>query len=81
MCLKRFETDNIITCQLKCDQRSCDKKFIKTTGIFHVGKWFCAERCINDDKDIQLFNEMEEKNSKMLAEQAAEESEEGEIDL
>ena len=46
-----------------------------------MGKWFCAERCINDDKDIQLFNEMEEKNSKMLAEQAAEESDEGEIDL
>ena len=46
-----------------------------------MGKWFCAERCINDDKDIQLFNEMEEKNSKMLAEQGAEESEEGEIDL
>jgi len=48
-------------CQLKAGgERTCDKKFVKAGGIFHVGKYFCAEACINDDEDIKSFNEMEE---------------------
>ena len=55
---------------------------MKSTGIFHVGKWLCSEACISDDDDIKKFNEMEENTAKLLAEEAAdEESEENEIDL
>ena len=79
--MQRYEFDNILSCQLKADSRQCANKFVKTSGIFHIGKWFCAERCINDDSDIRQFNEMEEKNAKMISEQGAESSEEGEIDL
>ena len=72
--------DNILTCQLK-GARTCANKFIKAGGIFTVGKWICSEPCMNEDSDIKQFNDMEEKNSKLQAEQDAEESEEVEIDL
>lgn len=81
ICLQRYETDNIISCQLKSDSRTCTKKFVKSTGIFTVGKWCCTEACINDDVDIKIYNDLEEKNSRMLADQDADLSEEGEIDL
>ena len=39
---------------------SCDAKFVKSSGIFTIGKYFCGEDCINDDVDVKQFNEMEE---------------------
>ena len=71
-----------MSCQLSCPDRKCDKKFVKASAIFTVGKYFCGESCINDDSDIKRFNELESQAAKLQAEQEAEEeSEEGEIDL
>ena len=81
MCLKRYESDNIMSCQLKAETRKCDKQFVKASGLFSVGKYFCAEACIDDDDDIKRFNAQEAEAAKMKAEQDAEESEEYEIDL
>jgi hypothetical protein len=54
---------------------------VKSTGIFHIGKWLCAEACITDDDDIKKFNEMEENAAKLLAEEAVDDESDGEIDL
>lgn len=81
-CLKRYEVDNIMTCMLRSGTRSCKTQFVKSTGIFHLGKYLCAEKCINDDDDIKKFNELEENSAKLEAENAADDlSDEGEIDL
>lgn len=60
LCLQRFESDNIMKCMKRAGESTCDKKFVKASGIFHLGKYFCAEPCINEDDDIKRFNEMEE---------------------
>ena len=64
-CLGRYESDNIISCQLRADGRACNNKFVKSSGIFSVGKWLCCEGCLGDDSDIRSFNEMEERAAKM----------------
>ena len=65
------------------DGHKCDKKFVKASGVFTLGKYFCTESCINDDDDIKKFNKMEEESQRMQAEAKALEndSDEGEIDL
>ena len=81
-CLKRFTGDNILSCQLRSGARSCKTRFVKSTGIFNIGKWLCSEACVNDDDDIERFNELEAQAAKLQAENDVnEESEEGEIDL
>lgn len=49
-----------MTCQLKDNGRTCDAKFVKASGLFTVGKYFCSEACIDADEDMKRFNEMEE---------------------
>ena len=70
-------------CQLRQGERTCDKLFVKATGIFTLGKYFCKEKCIDEDDDIKTFNKMEEESARMAAEAEAMQdlSSEGEIDL
>ena len=71
-----------MSCQMKGSAKpSCDAKFVKSSGIFTIGKYFCGEDCINDDVDVKQFNEMEEQNARLEADLQADLSEEGEIDL
>ena len=69
--MHRFESDNILKCQLRAGVRTCQKKFVKSVGIFHVGKYLCSETCFSDDDDIKKFTEMEENSAKLLAEEGA----------
>jgi len=70
-----------MVCQLKTANRTCSAKFVKATGIFTVGKYFCTEACIDADDDVKRFNEMEAQSKRLEAELGDDGSDEGEIDL
>lgn len=48
-----------------------------------MGKWFCDDACVNDDKDLEELRQMEELAERQAADDAALEDfdSEGEIDL
>ena len=64
MCLKSFEDANLVSCQLKEDEKEnekgcCEAKFTKSDGVFLLGKWFCKDECANKDSEIKRLLEME----------------------
>ena len=55
------------------------QKFLKTNGIFRLGKWFCSDECSERDDDVKHIVKMEEEKGAALA--AGDLSDDVEIDL
>ena len=52
-------------CQLISDSRKCSNKFVKATApCFLLGKWFCSEACVDDDKEIKEMQRIQQEKEK-----------------
>ena len=54
---------------ISCEMEGCTNKFLKTSGVFVDGKWFCSEMCNNQCKEqkpkaIEPENEVKEESAK-----------------